>query len=268
MTLKSLTRSMLTAARSLISAIPPCGVVVSTLLAFQCPVQAATAVRWAGAAHDDNAAPVPGMVGAPDAVIAAPSWRASQFGSPVVYANLAPALGLSEAVLGTYSVIAWESNGGSPALAGGWESSEWTYDDGVTSLTAVFNELTGTAVGAGMAFLTGSITGAQYNALYGTAEPSDIVWSWLLAAPVGIDVHSPAFSVRLVAVGGLVGLGEGSPDPDAIGLLSPVPEMGSFGLMAAGLMLVFGLRSRYPLGDLVARFAVRSWPRPARSSIG
>lgn len=201
----------------------------------------AIVVNWASSGALTDGGGAAGIVGSPDASIQGSSaWRASRFNDPVHYVSLAQTLGLSEARLAGYDLLAWEANGGSPAASGGWESSAWVFSANGASVAAEFNEVTGAGNAPGTLFLTGSITGAQYNALFATSAPPAEVWSWLLIkAPASIDAHAPDFAVDFAAIGGRPGWGEGTPDPDAIGVLASVPEPGTWGLVTIALAALF-----------------------------
>ena len=181
----------------------------------------------------------------PDGTTAEPGdWHLAKFNTPGLYPTLAAKIGLSEAELVSYDVIAWEVNGRSPAASGGWESARWTFSDFSASVSSTFNELTGGSSDPTVQFKTGSVAGAVYNTLFGTGVPEKEVWSWLLVRlPDGLDAHSASFHLQSVAVGGAVGLGEGTPDPDAFGVLSAVPEPDSAALLLCG-GLVLALRRR------------------------
>ncbi len=162
------------------------------------------------------------VLGAPDGVSTALSdyhyiW-VRNFSNDVSYGGgLETAMGLAPGELANWDVIAFEDNGGSAASGGGWESSIWFFTDQRNAAAGAFNEATGAANGSGggVAFRTGSLSGAIYNSLFGSSSSSAVV-SWILVnAPDEIDTHSPTFSVW---VSGAL-LGEGSPDPDAIGLM-------------------------------------------------
>lgn len=131
--------------------------------------------------------------------------------------GLGAVLGLAPGELANWDVIAFEDNGGSPASGGGWESSIWLFTDQEHAAAAAFNEATAAAnpPDGGVVFRTGSIHGAMFSSLFGASTSSTVV-SWILIRlPDGIRTSSPNFSVWVS--GALIG--EGSPDPDAIGVL-------------------------------------------------
>jgi hypothetical protein len=199
-------------------------------------------IRWAGESSQ------PAGSGAPDGNVFtqgdSSATTFSAFGAPTLnYAGLAAALGVDLATLADADVIAWEANGGSPAAGGGWESSVWTFEDSIGgSATAAFSQaLTPVFIG------NGTLSNAQYGALFGMVPAEAGVYSFLLMdadAVAGVDA-SLLTTVRLLGVGA-PGQGlEGTPDPDAVGLLQPVPAPETWTLTAAGLLLLAGvLRTR------------------------
>jgi hypothetical protein len=103
----------------------------------------AQTVRWVGKV--DGARPE--ILHAPDTRCTSvdPPVLLSDFGSGFRYTGLARLLGVARSELARADVIAFEGNGGSPGGAGpeqgnGWESSIWTFSDGMTSYTVHFNE--------------------------------------------------------------------------------------------------------------------------------
>ena len=176
-------------------------------------------IRWPASAVNTPAGPVRG---APDLQTAVISdyhevW-VRDFGKPSsTNIPLEKALGVPQAELADFDIIAFEDNGGSPAAGGGWESSLWLFTDLQHAAAATFNEQTGAANSptSGIRFRTGTISGATYSAIFGTPATNHVI-SWILIdVPKEIDVNSKTFSVW--ASGALIG--EGTPDPDAIGIL-------------------------------------------------
>ena len=153
---------------------------LAATLALACqlsPAQAAK-VDWADFGVNAAGAGAPEIIGAPDATTAGPGdWHLAKFNTPGLYPTLAAKIGLSEAELVSYDVIAWEGNAGSPAAGGGWESARWTFSDFITSVSSTFNELTGGSSDPTVQFKTGSVAGAVYNTLFGTGVPEKEVWS-------------------------------------------------------------------------------------------
>jgi hypothetical protein len=145
------------------------------------------------------------------------------------YPGLARLLGVSESTLSRASVIAFEANGGSGAGVDlGWESSKCTFSDGVNVRRVSFNERVGAYPHPGSdpaVIATGSIRNIAYSAFFGmcSSDPAGPVTSYILfdlhsGSPV-INTTSASFSIRLEAHDGdPTTFGEGSPDPDAVGI--------------------------------------------------
>ena len=117
-------------------------------------------------------------------------------------------------------VIAFELNGGAPAAGGGWESCDFSFSDGTTTIAVPWNGGAGAPRDAHV-IANGSIRGADY-ATYFRAEPgsiSDQVISFLLFALPKLDTANPAFIVTVT--GRPPGAGEEvTPDIDAIGIVA------------------------------------------------
>jgi hypothetical protein len=186
-------------------------------------------ISWAGN-EADAVTPNPGNeLGAPDTKVTTISdfhfvW-VRYFGPPTAYSGLGTLLGVSPGVLAKADVIAFEANGGHPAAGGGWESSTWFFSDLRRAYAETFDERAGEGTingGRRARFWTGSFSDSNYKAYFCKADPSvctgtDAVYSWILIdVPDDIDIHAPFFSVW---VSGAT-LGEGSPDPDAIGIIN------------------------------------------------
>jgi hypothetical protein len=144
--------------------------------------------------------------------------------STMHYTGLARLLGIPEALLARADVIAFEGNGGGGAgVDGGWESSDWTFTDGIHTRRVRFNEEVGASPRAGSdpsVIATGSIESSAYSAFFGMCSPdldspkiSYILFDLHSTGPV-IDTSRVEFSVTLGNGKG----GEGTPDPDAIGV--------------------------------------------------
>ena len=144
--------------------------------------------------------------------------------STMHYSGLARLLGVSDALLARADVIAFEGNGGHGAgIDNGWESSDWSFTDGINTRRVRFNELVGASPHPGSdptVIATGSISSSAYSSFFGmcSKDHDSPVISYRL-----FDLHSTApalvtsrreFSVTLANGTG----GEGSPDPDAIGV--------------------------------------------------
>ena len=204
-------------------------------------------VRWA-ANVDPSASGRLNIIQAPDnrATPLAPPLTITEFGPAMRYRNFGSLLSdVLVADLARADVIAFELNGGGTAgIDAGWESSVWTFSDGVNTRTVTFNECLGAAGSDPRIVATGSITGAggsiftgnaAYSAFFGlcSTDTNNPVVSYILfdlhSLSPAIDINSPSFSIRIEnyhtgapgdpACGpGLSG--EGSPDPDALGIFS------------------------------------------------
>jgi len=178
--------------------------------------QSVHVVRWP--AFSDR----PELVGAPDtldATVSADSEATvAKFDCGTLYAGLAGLLGVSEATLAAADVIAFEGNGGSPGEGGGWESSKWLFTDGVHSLTVVADAPAGTSDPAGVVLANASITGEAYERFFGLPRDplNDIVSFMLFDLPPSINVARASFRITVKGFPS----GEGSPNPDAIGVLT------------------------------------------------
>jgi hypothetical protein len=141
------------------------------------------------------------------------------------------------ATLATADLIAFEGNGGSPAPSGGWESCDWYFSDSVNPpLSVLWDEAVGAARDPHI-LANGSISGAAYSAFFGfptttflswgirpeDLRPEAIVVSFLLfRLRPEIDTASPFFKLRVSGTSLPIKerVREGSPDPDAIGILA------------------------------------------------
>jgi hypothetical protein len=199
------------------------------------PSVEAQGIRWAGAVSP-NSSGRESILHAPDDSFTAvdPPLLVNAFGATMRYAGLARLLGVSDASLARADVIGFEGNGGHGAgVDRGWESSIWTFSDGMNVRRVSFNELVGASPhpGSDPAVIgTGSITGAAYSSFFGmcSADPKNPVVSYILISlrsgrPV-INSASPSFSIKLEnGVRPDRSFGEGTPDPDAIGIFSACP---------------------------------------------
>lgn len=132
--------------------------------------------------------------------------------------DLARLLRLHPRDLPVGAVVAFEDNGGHAAAARGWESSVWTFSDGVDSVTVAFDE-TEAELPAGVV-ATGSVSAAAYAAHF-DLDPDLLggpVYSFLVF-DLGdtVDVLSPDLTIAVE--GGTDLGGEGTPDPDAVGIV-------------------------------------------------
>jgi hypothetical protein len=166
------------------------------------------------------------MVGKPDAVTATMSdpntpVQLGSFNQSTSYSGLAAFLGVPESTLAQANVIAFEFNGNAAPPSGGWESSRWVFNDGAASQAVKFNEVSGTTLPSGVFVATGSMAGANYRQFFslGVDAHVDPVVSFLLFR-TSVNTGSPNFSVTLTGDQGTPGFGDGTPDPDAIGVLN------------------------------------------------
>lgn len=153
------------------------------------------------------------------------------------YADLLPLLNgakggdvVTPDILARTDVIAFELNGGHAASNRGWESSRWVFNNGVTLPVAVdWDERTGTGVAGAPALYpaeviaNGSTDSSNYASFFGIDWPSELgeqIISYILFdLPPTIDITSPNFTITVSAwADGQHG--EGTPDPDAIGILA------------------------------------------------
>lgn len=136
-------------------------------------------------------------------------------------ALLAGFLGVPASDVTSADVLAFEGNGGHPAPGGGWESSTWFFNDLKQSYAETFDEnlAHGTIFsGRRAVFKTGTVTGAAFNRFFGVTGGNPAMSWMLIRLPADIDTQ-PLDPVRFsVRVSGAL-RGEGSPDPDAIGII-------------------------------------------------
>jgi hypothetical protein len=109
-------------------------------------------------------------------------------------------------------------NGGSPGENGGWESAEWLFRDGPRSFHLVWDAVANQADPPEGLLANGSLTAARYREFFGITggAPSEVISYQLIDLPDELDLESPLFRVRVAGYAS----GEGTPDPDAIALVS------------------------------------------------
>jgi hypothetical protein len=189
-------------------------VAIATLPAVAA-AQVITQIRWPeGASRAELVGPPGGGI-----VTVAPGQAAtvSRFACAGLYAGLAELLGVSGETLRGADVVAFEANGGSPGESGGWESSRWTFSDGQSSVTVTVDALANTVDPPGAVLANASITSGAYTRFFGLTPVDGQVISFLLIdVPAGIDVDSRRFEASVEGYAS----GEGTPDPEAIGLIS------------------------------------------------
>jgi hypothetical protein len=217
---RNINRSSFSAALSLIG----------LLLALSAPAYAQV-VMWGGRVIDSNSgSPQEWILGAPDGQCV--GFNRSTYsevgdfrGGPTP--GLAALLGVSPTTLANADVIAFELNGGHAAFAPGpppfvihWETSNWVFSDGGTSLTTAWDGTVGSP-GSPYVMAVGSLDAEDYRRFFGFASFSVLtrVVSYIIFdLPPTIDTLSPRFTVRVSDGGALPG--EGTPDPDAIGVFA------------------------------------------------
>jgi hypothetical protein len=198
------------------------------------PAAPAESVRWAGVVDPFRG----NLLHAPDDRVTPLDAGATlgDFGPAMRYPGLERLLGLPGEDLARADVVAFEANGGKGAgIDGGWESSVWTFTDGVNTYVATFNELlgrtsdpsiiaTGTIKGADGGVSSG---GAAYASFFGACcsdsghgAVSYILFDLHSVAP-RIDASSASFTITIRNGARPDGSsGEGTPEPDAVGVLT------------------------------------------------
>jgi hypothetical protein len=212
----------------------------------------ARGIRWAGKVDVTGSGRV-NILHAPDNQYTPvdPALTVSEFGPAMAYPDLSRLLaGVAASDLARADVIAFEGNGGHGAgVENGWESSHWTFSDGATSRAVAFNECLGARGSDPRVIATGSIRGADgrftsggaaYSAFFGlcSPDPRNLVVSYILfdlhSIRPAINISSPSFAIKIenfhTGAPGSPGdcerghSGEGTPDPDAVGILSTCPR--------------------------------------------
>ena len=217
-------------------------ITVCALLGFSSSVRAQD-IRWGGVVNPGGGSERENILHAPDHRYTAIdpsltvsffvpgargvlSTRANVFPSTMHYSGLARLLGVSEATLARADVIAFEGNAGRGAgIDNGWESSDWTFTDGVNTRRVSFNELVGASPRPGSdpaVIATGSISSSAYSSFFGMCssdldnpEISYILFD-LQSTGTRVDVTRPQFSLTLANGKG----GQASPDVDAVGVFA------------------------------------------------
>lgn len=186
------------------------------------PAFAQSAIAWPGEIGISNTDNPPAVLGAPDGVFTGLGshhfvWVLNFKLGSGSRADLEKMMGLAPGDLKNWDIIAFEGQGG--AVGAPFESSLWTFTDEQHMVGAAFSSALRGAnpPGSEIAFKTGAFSAAQYQSLF-PAAAGGVEISWILVKlPAGIDKHSPDFSVTLS--GALIPGTEGSPDPDAIGVI-------------------------------------------------
>ena len=204
---------------------------------------ALVSIDWAGTS---SAPATSNILNAPDGTIIALGAGGTSLGSFAGTtahndAALGGLLGISASAFQPNQVIGFEYNGGGEPAGGAWESSVWTFFDGTNTRVATFDELTGALDPGGTSadvtlVAKGSFNAPGYNAFFGiTPSLIDPRISFLLfQLQTSIDSSNPAFSIHVAGMN-LVGH-QGSPDPDAIGVIRSIPAPASVSaIMIAGL---------------------------------
>ena len=186
----------------------------------------ATTVHWASKPADGPPGPTTAAVlGQPDGLATSISFYAASHvrdfkPGKVSAAQLEKALRLPAGELGKWDIIAFESKAADPA-APGFDSSMWMASDMKVLASAVYDGRSGKAApgtGAGWSFRSGSMTNAEFRALFGPAPRAFGDFAWILIKlPPGIDKASPNLAVWLG--GGPMGVPGNDPAPDAIGVI-------------------------------------------------
>lgn len=203
-------------------------------------VQGQTGVRWAGSFEGVS----PNVLHAPDEVDqtgSAVDTTLGNFGPTFSYPGLRSLLRVSERDWRRADVIAFELNGGSTVgPESGWESTKWTFKDGVNEVTVEFNAALGKASDPAI-IANGSILGSDGTVFSGSAaylkffgickskqQPPNKVVSYLLfdldAKQPRVDKNSPNFKIVMSNFGKKNTHDEdGVADPDAFGVIVPCP---------------------------------------------
>lgn len=207
---------------------------------------ASTQIKWAGAVEQNDGTTAPELALGPPNVDAFSVFfhqqvTYGQWQAGIGYDGLADLLGaatfgdaVTPELLARANVIAFEQNGTSPALSGGWESCVWDFTDSHGTLTVAWSEATVDARPGGIpvprdshVVANGSISGAAYAAYFGIPQfkvSGQQVISFLLFAMDGaVDPADPALQITLRGSEQSATDPGSTPDPDAIGVLRAAP---------------------------------------------
>jgi hypothetical protein len=186
-------------------------------------------IRWAGEANP-SVSLRSNILHAPDNAFTSldPSITVENFGTAMPYRRLNNLLGVSRNALARADVIMFEGNGGAGAgNFNGWESGIFTFSDGTNTRTINYNEIFGPASDPTV-IATGTFENADYRDFFGMCTPNANKISYILldlhTTRPSINKESPSFHIQLANGNRSDGsFGEGTPDPDAIGIFSSCP---------------------------------------------
>lgn len=184
-------------------------------------------IRWAGEANPSSRS---NILHVPDNTYTSPDppITVSRFGSVMSYRRLHHLLGVSRDVLARADVIMFEANGGFGARPfNGWESVILTFNDGTNTRTVNYNELVGPASDPTV-IATGTFENVDYRNFFGMCTPNPNKISYILfdlhSTSPALNTESPFFQISMANGYRPDGsFGEGTPDPDAIGIFSACP---------------------------------------------
>jgi hypothetical protein len=167
------------------------------------------------------------VLGAPNFLTSPPPFTASGVGPIYRYGALSDILSsLPANATQRGFLIAFEGNGGSGAgVTGGWESSRWEFADGTNRISYEWNETLDVAAnnsanGVNAVIATGPIAGPAYAKFFGMCcrPEGNEVMSYIIFDLVALKVDPFAASVSLDGWHTPT-TGEGTPDPEAVGLV-------------------------------------------------
>jgi hypothetical protein len=129
-------------------------------------------------------------------------------------------------MLARTDVIAFERNGGGPASGQGWESCDWTFADGATTVFVRWDERAGAPRDRHIV-ANGSLRGRDYLRYFGIplGEPAEFpigeneVISFLLFGLADVNTGHPEFKIMIAGTPNPATGEEASPDVDAIGVV-------------------------------------------------